>query len=49
MFWLKLFFSYLLIIILGVITISVIEKYVPENTKFKKWWRKHVISNDIED
>ena len=26
-----------------------VEKYVSEEHPFKKWWRKHIISNDIED
>jgi hypothetical protein len=50
MVWLKkLLFIYLLIVILGLIIINLVEKYVPEGTKFKKWWRKHVIGNNIED
>jgi hypothetical protein len=50
MIWLKkLLFIYLLIVILGTIIISVVEKYVPEYTRFKKWWRKHIISNNMED
>jgi hypothetical protein len=27
----------------------VVEKYVSEEHPLKKWWRKHIISNDIED
>jgi hypothetical protein len=50
MIWLKkLLFIYLLLVILVVIIIDVVEIYVPETTKFKKWWRKHIIGNDIED
>lgn len=50
MIWLKkLLFIYLLIVISTVIIINVVEMYVPEDTKFKKWWRKCVISNDTED
>lgn len=27
----------------------VVEKYVSEEHPFKKWWRKHIISNEMED
>jgi len=27
----------------------VVEKYVSEEHPFKKWWRKHIITNDMED
>jgi len=26
-----------------------VEKYVSEKHPFKKWWRKHIVTNDIED
>jgi len=27
----------------------VVEKYVSEEHPFKKWWRKHFISKDLEN
>jgi hypothetical protein len=27
----------------------VVERYVSEEHPFKKWWRKHIVSNDMED
>ena len=27
----------------------VVEKCVSEEHPFKKWWRKHIITNDMED
>ena len=27
----------------------VVDKYVPKEHPFKKWWKKHIITNDIED
>jgi|LakMenE01Jun11ns_1017448.scaffolds.fasta_scaffold9655989_1 hypothetical protein len=27
----------------------VVEKYVSEEHSLKKWWRKHIVGNDIED
>ena len=26
-----------------------IEYFIPEETKFKKWWRKNVVTNDYDN
>jgi hypothetical protein len=47
--WLILFGVYSLFCVIIYITIGIIELKVPENHPFKKWWRKHFISKDLED
>ena len=49
MIWLVLFGIYSVFCMIIYITIGIIESKVPENTKFKKWWRKYIISTDLED
>lgn len=49
MFWLKLLFGYVLIVFLFALVFNIVENKIPETTKFKKWWRKHIISDDVED
>lgn len=49
MFWLKLLFGYVLFVFLFVLVFNIVENKIPETTKFKKWWRKHIINDDVED
>jgi hypothetical protein len=44
----KMIIAYLLTVLIGGITIYVIENKIPEHYKIKKWWRKHIIGNDTE-
>jgi L-asparagine transporter-like permease len=47
--WSSLIMIYVVLRLLIFFSIFMVEDKVPENTKFKKWWRKHIFSNDIED
>ena len=49
MFWLKLLLGYVVFVFLFVLAFNIVENKIPETTKFKKWWRKYVISDDPED
>ena len=49
MFWLKLLLGYVVFVFLFVLAFNIVENKIPETTTFKKWWRKHIITNDIED
>jgi hypothetical protein len=40
--------SYILTVLIGIITIYVIENIIPEHYRLKKWWRKHIIGKDTE-
>jgi hypothetical protein len=47
--WLTLFGVYSVLCIMIYVAIGIIESKVPETHPFKKWWRKHVVTNEIED
>jgi len=41
--------SMVLLLVLFYLSEFIIQKYVSDKNLFKKWWRKHVVSNDMED
>jgi hypothetical protein len=41
--------AYSVFLILFLLTFNFIEKKIPENHPFKKWWRKYVVTDKIED
>jgi hypothetical protein len=45
----KLFITYLAILILIFMIIFMVEFELSEETPFKKWWRKYIIGNDPEE
>ena len=49
MFWLKLLLGYVIFTFVFVFVFGITEDKIPENTKFKKWWRKYIVSTDPED
>jgi hypothetical protein len=49
MFWLKLLLGYVVFVFLFVLTFNIVENKIPETTKFKKWWRKYIISTEYEE
>jgi len=41
--------SYLICLMLFCVILNIIENKIPETHPFKKWWRKHIVTNEIED
>jgi hypothetical protein len=47
--WLILIGVYFVLCIMIYFTIRIIESKVPETHPFKKWWRKYIVTDTIED
>ena len=42
------FLYYLFVTVLVYMLVFAIEIFIPENTKFKKWWRKNIVGDDYD-